>query len=169
MLPSRVLQLLDIAADVDVQVWLDGGWGVDALLCEQHRDHEDIDLVVRMDDIERLQAALAPHGFAVADDCLPTRLVLKGMDGEQVDVHPVTFDRDGCGWQAQAAPDGTDCLYPADQFTHGLIAGRSVPCLGPVVQLEHHSGYAPRPHDVDDMRRLTARFDLSMPTGYPDP
>jgi hypothetical protein len=36
------------------------------------------------------------------------------------------------------------------------------------VQLEHHSGYPPRPHDVSDMLRLTARFGLAMPEHYPD-
>ena len=80
----------------------------------------------------------------------------------------MTFDPDGRGWQAGAAPDGSDCAYPADQFTHGVIDGRRVPCLGPQVQLEHHSGYEPRPHDVGDMLRLTARFGLAMPEHYPD-
>jgi hypothetical protein len=35
-------------------------------------------------------------------------------------------------------------------------------------KLDHHSGYPPRPHDVDDMRRLTMSFGLAMPQRYPD-
>jgi len=45
----------------------------------------------------------------------------------------------------------------------GQIADQSVPCLGPAVQIDHHSGYVPRPHDLEDMLRLTARFDLQLP------
>jgi lincosamide nucleotidyltransferase A/C/D/E len=165
---ARLLLLLDAAAAAGVAVWLDGGWGVDALLGAQHRVHDDADLVVRLEDVERLTVVLSAHGFSVAVDDLPTRLVLRTPDGEQVDLHPVTFDADGHGWQAGAAPDGSACRYPADQFVDGTVDGRSVPCLGPQVQLEHHCGYVPRPHDISDMRRLTSRFALAMPEHYPD-
>ena len=167
MLAPRLLQLLDVLSAAGVEVWLDGGCGVDALLGAQHREHGDADLVVRLGDVDRLLQALAPHGFAVAEDHLPTRLVLRTPAGEQVDLHPVAFDEAGDGWQAGAAPDGGDCRYPADQFTTGTVDGWSVPCLGPRVQLEHHSGYDPRPHDVQDVLRLTARFGLPVPPGYP--
>ena len=145
---ARLLLLLDRAAEADIEVWLDGGGGVDALLGVQHRVHGDADLVVRLEDVERLTNALGGCGFSVTVDHLPTRLVLGRPDGEQVDLHPITFDADGQGWQAGAAPDGGDCVYPADQFTHGVVDGRRVPCLGPQVQVEHHSGYTPRPHDA---------------------
>jgi len=164
---ARVLQLLDVLTGAGVPVWLDGGWGVDALLGRQHREHSDADLVVRLADLDRLQEALDPHGFSVAEDHLPTRLVLRTEDGEQLDLHPVSFDEHGDGWQAGAAADGTDCRYPADQFATGMVDGCSVPCLGPLVQVQHHSGYPPRAHDVQDMLRLTARYGLLMPPGYP--
>jgi hypothetical protein len=34
------------------------------------------------------------------------------------------------------------------------------------VQLEHHSGYSPRPHDVQDVLRLTERYGLPLPPEY---
>ena len=163
---SRLLELLDVLAAAGVPVWLDGGWGVDALLGSQSREHDDADLVVRLADLHRLQQALQPYGFSVAEDHLPTRLVLRSDLGEQVDLHPVTFDAAGDGWQAGAAPDGRDARYPADQFTTGTVDGRRVPCLGPEVQLAHHSGYEPRPHDVADVRRLAARYGLPLPPRY---
>ena len=166
MLAPRLLQLLDVLQAARVPVWLDGGWGVDALLGAQHREHHDADLVDALADVDRVLHALGPHGFAVGEDHLPTRLVLRTEAGEQVDLHPVTFDADGHGWQAGAGPDGTDCRYPADQFTSGAVDGWTVPCLGPLAQVEHHTGYLPRPHDVQDMLRLTARYGLSMPPHY---
>lgn len=169
VLAPRLLQLLDVLAAAGVQVWLDGGWGVDALLGAQHREHGDADLVVRTSDLDRLRQALVPHGFAVAEDHLPTRLVLRTEVDEQIDLHPVVFDERGDGWQVGASPDGSDCRYPADQFTTGTVDGWTVPCLGPQVQLAHHTGYPPRAHDVQDVRRLTARYGLAMPPGYPQP
>jgi lincosamide nucleotidyltransferase A/C/D/E len=39
----ELLHLCDIAA---IPVWLDGGWGVDALLENQTRPHKDVDIVL---------------------------------------------------------------------------------------------------------------------------
>ncbi len=162
----RVLALIGVAACAGVDVWLDGGWGVDALLGAQHREHEDVDLVVPLDQVQHLIEALTPEGFAVAEDYLPTRLVLRTMAGQQIDVHPVTFDSNGDGWQAAAAPDGGDCRYPADGFVTGTVVEQAVRCVGAAVQVEHHRGYAPRPHDVEDMLRLTARYGPPLPSNY---
>jgi lincosamide nucleotidyltransferase A/C/D/E len=95
--------------------------------------------------------------------------VLRTDDGRQADLHPVVFDDDGTGWQLGASPDGSDCPYPAAGFGHGRILGRSVPCLGPELQLEHHSGYPPRDRDRTDMAHLARRFDLSLPPSYEMP
>src|SRR5262249_2802479 len=37
-----------------IDYWIEGGWGVDALLSEQTRPHDDLDLGVRMEDIDRI-------------------------------------------------------------------------------------------------------------------
>src|SRR5207244_1473979 len=60
-----------------VRVWLDGGWGVDALLGSQHRAHEDLDIVVALVDVDRVISALEELGYRTAEDHLPTRLVLR--------------------------------------------------------------------------------------------
>ena len=46
-----------------VSLWLDGGWGVDALLGSQTRPHDDLDLIVRLDDVGQLEDALAQIGY----------------------------------------------------------------------------------------------------------
>jgi lincosamide nucleotidyltransferase A/C/D/E len=89
---SRILGQLEAAG---VVVWLDGGWGVDALLGRQTRPHRDLDLVIARDDLAAGQQTLAPVGFAhdaTAVPGLPARLVLVDADGRQVDLHPVIFD-----------------------------------------------------------------------------
>jgi lincosamide nucleotidyltransferase A/C/D/E len=41
-----------------IEVWVDGGWGIDQLLGEQTRRHEDFDLVVTSAELGRVRAAL---------------------------------------------------------------------------------------------------------------
>jgi lincosamide nucleotidyltransferase A/C/D/E len=166
MTAGDVLMVLDPLEGVQVRAWLDGGWGIDALVGHQHRDHRDLDLVVELLAVDALVATLAGIGFVVAEDHLPTRLVLRGDDGRQVDVHPVTFDANGTGWQAGASADGTDCPYPAAGFTTGAVAGRSVGCLTAEVQVAHHSGYPPDEIDRHDMRLLQTRFHVRLPSPY---
>ncbi|WP_445256543.1 nucleotidyltransferase domain-containing protein [Nocardioides aurantiacus] len=40
-----LVDLLDALDDLGAAYWLDGGWGVDALLGDQTRPHGDVDLV----------------------------------------------------------------------------------------------------------------------------
>jgi lincosamide nucleotidyltransferase A/C/D/E len=160
---ADVLEVLDCLATAGVPVWLDGGWGVDALLGRQTRPHDDADVVLALEQTERAIAALAGLGFAVSQDLRPTRLVLRGGTGRQIDVHPVVFDRAGDGWQHRASPDGSDCRYPADGFVTGTVAGRAVGCLSAAVQVAHHTGYPPQEKDMQDMGRLCERFGLTLP------
>jgi len=39
-------------------VWIDGGWGVDALLDQQTREHDDLDLVIELDDAARVMGLI---------------------------------------------------------------------------------------------------------------
>jgi lincosamide nucleotidyltransferase A/C/D/E len=137
---SRIVGQLEAAGLV---VWLDGGWGVDALLGRQTRPHQDLDLVIARDDLAAAQQALAPASFAhdpTAMPGLPARLALVDADGREVDLHPVIFDRHGCGWQDLGADAWG--AYPAEELTAtGVIAGRSVRCKTPTLEVRHRLGY----------------------------
>lgn len=150
--------MLDALTGDGLPAWVDGGWGIDVLLGAQHRAHDDVDLVVRLTDVDTVVAALGPLGYRLTGDLRPTRAVLRAADGRQVDLHPVTFEGDGSGRQAGAAPDGGDAMYPADDLTTGVLDGRHVPCLSADLQLAHHSGYRRRPRDCADLARLFARW-----------
>ena len=119
--------VLDALAQAGIRVWLDGGWGVDALLGEQTRVHDDLDIVVELHRVEDTIAALTPHGFVLCENVLPTWAVLRSADGRQIDMHPITFDGEGTGWQAGAMPDGTDCPYPAGGFGRAGFTRRWFP------------------------------------------
>ena len=49
--------------DNGIQVWLTGGWGIDALLGEQTRPHKDLDVIVLLDDVARLVEVLGQDGY----------------------------------------------------------------------------------------------------------
>ena len=121
-----------------------GGWGVDALLAEQTRQHDDMDIVVEFTPSLRTGGLWGRLGFHLAEDYLPTRAVLRSSDGRQIHLHPVVLAEDGTGWQRGASPDGSDLAYPAEGFGNGRIRDRAVPCLTAGLQLEHHRGYERR-------------------------
>ena len=58
---SDLLAVLGQLDRAGVVIWLDGGWGVDALLGRQSRPHQDLDLVIDRDDL-----ALLAERFGVA-------------------------------------------------------------------------------------------------------
>jgi lincosamide nucleotidyltransferase A/C/D/E len=163
---NEVLGVIAALREENLRVWIDGGWGVDALLDEVTRPHEDLDLVVELKALPQVFECLSALGFSVLENLSPVRVVLTSPDDRQIDLHLVTFDEDGTGWQVGAAPDGSDCPYPADGFAVGQILGEAVPCLSAELQLEHHSGYTPRDRDRKDMARVAARFGLELPSSF---
>jgi len=161
---ERVLELLAELAAAGVSASVDGGWGVDALLGRETRAHEDLDLVVALADEPAIRAALSRSGFALHEDQLPVRFVLRNAAGEQIDFHTVTFDAEGGGLQPQ--PGGGSFRYPPEGFVRGEIAGRSVACISAAVQLRCHQGYQPSEKDARDMLALCERFAFRVPRGY---
>ena len=160
-----VLLILDRLDRAGLVVWLDGGWGVDALLGRHSRPHVDLDLVIARDDLAAARAALNGLGFRhdlTAVPGLPARLVLADADGRPLDLHPVVFDRHGNGWQELDA--GGWGVYPAEGLTGvGTVGGRQVRCLTPELQVRHHLGYPLGATDRHDLALLAERFGVAVP------
>jgi lincosamide nucleotidyltransferase A/C/D/E len=133
---TEVMEALDHAG---VRAWLAGGWGVDALLGEQTRPHQDLDLVFDADQDGELRAvaALEALGFQVMGrepvrtHWWSERIALSDDQGHVVDLHPVS------GAQFTAALHS----HSDAPFAAGRVAGRSVSCLSSSVQLRLHEGY----------------------------
>jgi len=130
------------------------------------RLHEDVDLVVELEAISEVLAAVGELGYSVSEDLAPVRMVLGGPEDLRADLHPVTFSEDGTGWQLGAAADGSDCPYPPSGSVEGRILDHRVPCISAELQLEHHCGYEPRDRDWSDMARLAKRFGLTARRAY---
>jgi hypothetical protein len=175
--PQKDISAADVVTIVDrlersgLSVWLDGGWGVDALVGRQTRRHDDLDLVVLLDEVAAVERELAVLGYERAGGEPPMSLESVDAEGRQVDTHPVDPDADGDGVYVKR--DGTTWRYPARGFKgRGGVAGRSVKCLTAEVQVICHAGYELDDDDLHDLRLLRpapdvlARFGVR---GEPEP
>ena len=165
MTASDVLAILDRLDAAGIAWWVDGGWGVDALLGEQTRPHHDLDFAVREQDVPRLGAIL-PEFREIDLHQRPSAYVLRDAQGRELDFHPLVFDEHGDGWQPQA--DGTRALWPRAALTsRGRIGGREAPCTSPEFQVEAHLYEGHDDLDWAAVTLLCERFDLPLPQGGP--
>ena len=156
---TEVLGLLDLLASSGIEVCIDGGWGVDALVGEQTRPHDDLDVVIDVDDVDGAIQTLTDAGFVVSEDERPTRFVLEHADGRSIDFHPVTLDVEGGG--TQQLHEGKTYRYPPDGLRGmGTIAERKVRCIDAATQLECHQGYEIDPKGRHDLAILKERLGV---------
>lgn len=171
MTAADVLEVLDALEAAVVGAWIDGGWGVDALLGRQTRAHVDLDLALDRERLPGAREALEGLGFHHAADAqpgLPARFVMVDSRGRQVDLHPLRFDDVGDGWQQLGVAGDRWGRYPAaDLRSTGSIGGREVRCLSPELQVRFHLGYRWTEADERDLRLLSETFGLPMPDGPP--
>ena len=58
-----VVEIVSLFEDAGMLVVIDGGWAVDALLGQQTRVHEDLDVAVLHADVPKMRALLSERGF----------------------------------------------------------------------------------------------------------
>lgn len=163
MTSSVLVELLQLLANTAIPVWLDGGWGIDALLETQTRRHLDVDIILPVADVSKLQELLARREFAIQEGAPPESFVLANGSGLEVDVHAVTFDN--CGNGVYRMQNGEDWIFPAEGFSgRGVVGGMKVCCLSPTTQVIcHANGYVPTEKDFRDMELLQERFGVDLP------
>ena len=160
---QQVLALVGRLDDAGITAWVDGGWGVDALIGRQTRPHDDLDLVIDAAAVDSFVGGLITDGFLIIRDWRPTAIALRHPDGREIDLHPVRLTADGGGDQVQL--DGVT-MWHYDVPVEGSIDGRPVPCCSVETQIEAHRGYEPDDDDRHDMALLQAAFDVELPTPY---
>ncbi len=147
-----------------VSIWIDGGWGVDALLEKQTRPHDDLDIVVEEKDVPAVRGLLAEWGYGDVprDDTRPWNFVMGDGKGHEVDFHVVVIDGGGDGVYGPG-----HFVYPKAALAGiGSIAGRQVNCIAPEFMVRFHTGYPLREKDFHDVWALCQRFGLEMPGEY---
>jgi lincosamide nucleotidyltransferase A/C/D/E len=149
---AEVLNVLEILSRAGCKVWLEGGWGVDALVGRQTRVHRDVDIDIDGEQEGLVLDALIGAGYRIETDWRPNRVELVAGGRGRVDVHPLQLHADGSA--SQVALDGGSYFFPRGYFTMGSLAGRPVPCFSVAAQRHFRSGYDLRPQDVHDLALL---------------
>ncbi|RPI82203.1 MAG: hypothetical protein EHM41_18910 [Chloroflexi bacterium] len=155
----------------DIQVWLTGGWGIDALLGEQTRPHKDLDLIVQLKDIVRIRELLSHDGYGLKEIWSENRwvldpngvetataIVLQDAEGREVDLHAMTLNDEGQGipaWYAEGF-----IFSRQDLAGRGTIAGIEVHCLTPEMQILTHRGYVLPEEHQRDLELLREKFGV---------
>jgi lincosamide nucleotidyltransferase A/C/D/E len=166
-----VISIYQSLAAKDIQAWLTGGWGIDALLQEQTRPHKDLDVILLLDDIVRMRCLLARDGYGLKElwsenswvvdsqgTEIPTAFVLQDAEGREVDAHAICLDDLGNGVPAWASEG---LVFKREDLTgEGMIAGFAVRCISPEMQVLCHTGYDLPQEQLRDLELLQERFGV---------
>ena len=71
-------EIIKYALQNEIKVYLDGGWGVDALLKRESRIHNDIDLFVELKHYHDYIYVIKQHGFEEVNTDYTRMVILSG-------------------------------------------------------------------------------------------
>lgn len=166
MTSRDVIDLYESLEGLGVEIWIDGGWGVDALLGEQSRSHSDLDIAIKERDLAKFRELMQERGYKdikieIARDW---NFVLGDEHGREIDVHVIVLNAQGNGIYG---PTEKGEMYPAASLTGaGLIDGRRVRCISPEWMVKFHSGYELKDKDFQDVSALCRKFGIDLPPEY---
>jgi lincosamide nucleotidyltransferase A/C/D/E len=161
MTAGDVTNIVKLFHQNDIELVIDGGWGVDALLGEQTRPHADLDVAVLHKDVPKIRALLAASGWHQVPwgDTWECNFVLGDDHGHLFDIHSCTFD--------EAGKNIFGVKYPFDSWKGtGSIDGLQVRCISPEWMVKFHSGYKLDENDYHDVKLLCERFAIEIPKEY---
>ena len=108
---NDLFSVLDIFEALSCRYWLDGGWGVDALIGRQTREHRDVDIDFDAIRFDEALDVLEAKGYVIDTDERPVRVELYSDDLGYLDIHPFVLNDDGTSKQAN--PEGGWSSHPS--------------------------------------------------------
>ena len=161
MTAGAVVKIIELLEQNGLEVYIVGGWGVDALLGEQTRKHGDLDIALPHKFVPKLRELLEARGYkdVPRQDTSDCNFVLGDDDGHLVDVHSYTFDENGKNIYGIA-------FEPHHLTGTGTINGYPIKCVPPKVMVEFHTGYDVVENDFRDVKALCERFNIPLPKNY---
>jgi lincosamide nucleotidyltransferase A/C/D/E len=155
---AETIELLEKAG---LEIYVDGGWAVDALLGEQTRPHDDLDIAIPHSQVPALRGLLGELEYCdhPRPDSRECNFVLRDPCDRRLDVHSFELDRDGNS--AFGIPYKRDDLQG-----RGMINGYGVKCISPRSLVRFHTGYEVDENDYHDVCLICERFRISLPDDY---
>jgi len=161
MTAEAAVSILKLLEQNGIEIHVDGGWGVDALLGEQTRRHDDLDIAMPHRFVPQLRELFEARGYVEVPrpDSWECNFVLGDTQGHLIDVHSYTFDEHGNNIFGVA--------YEPHHLTGtGAINGYPVKCPPPDVMVQFHTGYDMDEDDYRDVKALCERFGIALPEEY---
>ncbi len=158
---ENLFTVLDLMESLEIRYWLDGGWGVDALVGYQTRNHRDIDINFDAKDTAKLLEMLVNFGYQIDTDWRPVRIELYHSKLGYLDIHPFIIEKDGSCKQADL--EGGFYDIPAIYFGMTTFDGRDIPCINLEGQKVFHTGYELRDvdrHDIEHLNQLCKELTI---------
>ena len=88
-----VVWMLDVMEGLGFHPVIAGGWGIDALIGRQTREHRDLDVLVPESFVAPLVDALVDASFSITTDWLRVRVELSDtVTDRHIDIHPAFDD-----------------------------------------------------------------------------
>lgn len=154
--------VLDFYAQIEkcgIKIWIDGGWGVDALIGRQTRSHGDLDIAIQLKDMQKARRLLVEQGYKEIKRDNEWNFVMGDKKGHEIDFHVFVFD------DYEHVVEGIK--YPDGSLTGvGVIGGCEVNCISPEHMVKFHTGYKLRENDFKDVSALCKKFGLDYPEEY---
>lgn len=158
---TDVVNIIRLFKQHSIEIVIDGGWGVDALLGKQTRLHTDLDIAVEHKFVPKIREILEARGYVdiPRNDTRDCNFVLGDEQGRQIDIHSYTFD------EAGNLIFGIE--YPYDSLNgSGIINGYPVKCITPEWMVKFHTNYQPDEDDYHDVKLLCEKFNIEIPAEY---
>ena len=159
---ADAIEIINYCLDNGIAVWLDGGWGVDALLGRQTRPHNDIDLFIELENRDTFIKILLDKNYREVVEPYTTHdhTVWKDSLDRIVDLHIFRWTID------------KNIIYDGIEFSGtifdgvGKIDNLVVNCINAESQIEFHRGYEFKDKDIQDVKLLCETFNLPVPDEY---
>lgn len=156
-----VIAMVTLLNKYHIEVIVDGGWGVDALLGRQTRSHADLDIAIDHENVPKIRRILKLHGYhdIPRDDSHEYNFVMGDENGHILDIHTYHFDESG------NLVKGLD--YPFDSLNgKGMVGGSPVRCITLDWMVKFHSGYQLDENDYRDVKALCEQFGIPLPPEF---
>jgi len=162
----EVIKLYSELENLGIEVWINGGWGVDALLGKQTRVHADLDIFIQEKDASKLRSLLESQAYKeIKIEIARTfNYVLADDAGHEVDIHVINLDDKG---KFSYGGGKSAEVYPVATLGGvGVINGVEVRCISLEWVMRWHTGYKPREIDFSDVLALCQKFKINVPKEY---
>lgn len=159
---TDVKQILQLAMEAEIKVFLDGGWGVDALIGYETRTHNDIDIFVEKKDYHKFIQIIKDNGFyeIKMEYTTTSHTVWEDENKRIIDLHCFEYTDDD-----KILYEGN--CFPLETFTgRGKVEDIEVSCIEPYSQVMFHLGYEFDENDMHDVKLLCETFHIEIPDAY---